>query len=89
MSRSYGKKGKKELDQLRAATEGVRFLRHFKKEFGTIDCQELCGYNMLTQEGMNNYMKDDTWAKKCYLNVVHAVELVGKLYKKQIAKLIS
>jgi len=84
-----GKKGAREIHQLNASTEGIKFLRQFKKRFGTIHCSELTGYDLLTLEGMQNYMKDNIWQKKCYKHVVAAVEIIGFLYKNQIAKLIE
>ena len=84
-----GKKGKKEVHQVTASTEGVKFLKHFKKRFGTIHCSELTGYNLLTREGLENYMKDNIWEKKCYKHVIAAIELIGSLYPIQIGKLIE
>jgi len=84
-----GKKGEKEIHQLIAAAEGVKFLTQFKKRFGTIHCQELTGYDLMTREGMQNYMNDNIWEKKCYKNVIVALEIIKSLYKNQIAKLIK
>jgi C_GCAxxG_C_C family probable redox protein len=84
-----GEQGGKGIHQVTASTEGVRFLKHFKKRFGTILCSELTGCNLMTLEGMQNYMQDNIWEKKCYKNVIVALELIGSLYKNQIAKLIK
>lgn len=84
-----GAKGKKEVHQVTASTEGVRFLKQFKKRFGTIHCSELTGCNLLTREGMQTYMQENIWEKKCYKNVIIALEIIGSLYKTQIAKLIK
>jgi hypothetical protein len=84
-----GKKGEKEIHQLIAAAEGVKFLTQFKKRFGTIHCQELTGYDLMTREGMQNYMNDNIWEKTCYKYVVTAIEIIGSLYKNQIAKVIA
>ncbi|NVM55082.1 MAG: C_GCAxxG_C_C family protein [Candidatus Helarchaeota archaeon] len=84
-----GKNGKKKLHQLTAATEGRKFLIRFQKEFASCNCQTLTGgYNLLTMDGMENYLKDKIWEKKCYRYVVKALEIIGKLHTKQIARLI-
>lgn len=83
-----GRYGKKELHQLKAASEGVKFIKQFKKEFGSCNCQTLTGgYNLLTMKGMENYLQDKVWEKNCYRYVVVAIEIIGKLYAKRIAKL--
>ena len=84
-----GKKGAEEITQFRASTEGMRYLKRFYKEFESIQCPVLTGYDLLTQEGMQNYIKEDVWGKKCYMHIVKTVEIIGKLYKKQIAELIE
>jgi len=84
-----GEKGGKGVHQLTASTEGVRFLKKFKNRFATIHCSELTGCNLMTREGMQSYMQDNIWEKKCYKNVIVALEIIGSLYKTQIAKLIK
>ena len=83
-----GNRGEKEIPQFIAAAEGVKFVKYFEREFKTSKCQELCGYDLLTTEGMQNYIKENVWGKQCYKQVVKAVELIGKLYKKKIVKII-
>ncbi len=83
-----GRMGKKEVTLEKAANEGMKFIKRFKKEFGTIHCRDLTGYDLLTIEGMKNYIKNDIWGKQCYKHVVTAVEIIGRLYSKMIAKLI-
>lgn len=84
-----GEQGGKRVHQLTASMEGVRFLKQFKKRFGTIHCSELTGCNLMTWEGMQTYLQDNIWEKKCYKNVIIALELIGSLYKNQIMKLIE
>lgn len=84
-----GQKGRIEIHQLKAATEGVKFLRRFNNEFGSIHCLDLTGgYNLRTSEGMQNYLKDEIWRKKCYKHVISAVKIIGILYKRTIAQLL-
>jgi C_GCAxxG_C_C family probable redox protein len=84
-----GKKGEKVIHQMTAAAEGMKFLKHFKKEFGSIRCQDLTGgYNLLTVEGMDSYLKDNIWGKTCYKHVLTAIKVIGILYKKQLSNMI-
>ncbi|HUX99570.1 MAG TPA: C-GCAxxG-C-C family (seleno)protein [Candidatus Deferrimicrobium sp.] len=84
-----GKKGKKALDQMIAAAEGMKFLKRFKQEFGSIHCQDLTGgYNLLTVEGLDCYLRDKIWEKKCYKHVLIALKIIGIVYTKQISKII-
>lgn len=84
-----GKFGKKEVHQLKAAEEGIRFIKRFKHEFGSCQCQTLTGgYNLLSSKGMQDYLEDKIWEKKCYKHVIVALEVIGKLYIKQIARQI-
>ena len=84
-----GKFGEKEVHQLKASEEGMRFLKTFEQYFGSCHCQVLTGgYNLLTLKGMQNYLNDKIWEKKCYKYVVLAIEIIKKLYKRKIARLI-
>lgn len=83
-----GKKGKKEIPQLTAAAEGMKFIKRFEKSFNSIRCPDLTGFDLLTKEEMQTYIRENIWGKKCYLQVVFAVETIGSLYKEKIAKLI-
>ena len=84
-----GKKGAKEITQFKAASEGMKYLKRFYKEFESIECPVLTGHDLLTQKGMQDYIEEDVWGKKCYKHVIKTVEIIGKLYKKQIAELIN
>ncbi|MFX0134967.1 MAG: C-GCAxxG-C-C family protein [Candidatus Hodarchaeota archaeon] len=83
-----GKKGKIELNHLIANMEGLKFIKQFEKEFGTIKCQELIGLDLLTEQGQKTYVKENIWEKKCYKHVIGAVEAIRDLYKRKIAKII-
>lgn len=84
-----GENGKIEVHQLKAAAEGMRFLKEFKKVFGAIECHTLTGgYNLLRMDEMKRYLRDMIWETKCYRHVVVTNEIIGRLYKKQLAKLI-
>ncbi|NVM04479.1 MAG: C_GCAxxG_C_C family protein [Candidatus Helarchaeota archaeon] len=83
-----GKKGKKELNHLVATMEGLKFVKQFEKEFGSIKCKDLTGLDLLTEKGQKAYVKENIWEKKCYKHVIGAVETIRDLYKRKIAKII-
>ncbi|MHA1267226.1 MAG: C-GCAxxG-C-C family protein [Candidatus Helarchaeota archaeon] len=84
-----GKYGKQQIHQFKAATEGVKFLKHFRKKFNSIQCCTLTGgYNLLKFEEMEKYLRDKIWEKRCYHYVIAALEIIGKLYARQIAALL-
>ena len=84
-----GKFGQKEVDFQKASNEGMKFLKQFNKEFNSIQCSVLTGYDLLTTEGMVNYVRNNIWKKQCYKHVVKSIEKIGSLYKKQIARLVT
>ncbi|MFX1453421.1 MAG: C-GCAxxG-C-C family protein, partial [Promethearchaeota archaeon] len=84
-----GEKGKTEIPQWTAAAEGMKFVRRFERKFESIQCPVLSGHDLLTSEGMKAYIKEDVWGKKCYSHVTTAIEIIGKLFKKKIVKIIQ
>ncbi len=84
-----GNFGKKQIHQLKGSEEGMRFLKTFEHKFGSCHCQALTGgYNLLTSKGMQNYLNDKIWEKKCYKHVIVAIEIIKNLYKRKIARSI-
>ncbi len=63
---------------LKAYLKAARFASRFEKEFGSVVCPELCGYDFSQAKGMVEYRKNGTWVKKCYHYVVWAVDKVRK-----------
>jgi C_GCAxxG_C_C family probable redox protein len=62
----------------------ARFAQNFEKEFGSVVCSELCGYDFSNLSNFSEYEKNDIWAKKCYRFVVWAVDEVRKLTKQHL-----
>jgi hypothetical protein len=63
----------------------ARFAQDFEKQFGSVVCSELCGYDFSNPANFLEYEKNDIWAKKCYRFVVWAVDEVRKLTKQHLA----
>lgn len=70
----------------KAYLKAAIFAHEFEKEFGSVVCSELCGYDFSEPEGMTEYRKSETWAKKCYHYVVWAVDKVRKLTSSDLKK---
>ncbi len=83
-----GKKGKKPFNHLVATIEGLKFVKAFEKEFGSIKCKDLTGLDLLTEEGQKAYVNENIWEQKCYKHVIGAVKTIRDLYKRKIAKII-
>ncbi len=67
-----------------AYLKASKFCSDFEKQFGSVLCSEICGFDFNTPEGMLNYEKNDIWKKKCYKFVLWAVDEVRKLTRKEL-----
>jgi C_GCAxxG_C_C family probable redox protein len=68
-------------DWLRIAGAAQEFRRRFEAEMGTINCRELTGADLTTQEGLAQYMRSDTPQTVCFPAVGAAYRLVLDLLK--------
>jgi len=84
-----GKKGKKMVHQMNASAEAMKFITRFRKEFGTYDCVELTGCDLLKMKEIVRYREEKIWSKKCYKHVVVSLDILRHLYKKNIARLLK
>ena len=64
--------------------KAAKFANEFEKEFNTVVCSELCGYDFSKPEGMKEYQKNKIWAKNCCHYVVWAIDKVRKLTRKDL-----
>lgn len=60
----------------------IRFAIKFEQKFGSLSCQDLCGYDL--QYHIKEYVKNRTWENKCCNFVLFAVEQVSKLTRKEL-----
>jgi C_GCAxxG_C_C family probable redox protein len=63
-------------DWLRIAAVAQEFRRRFEAEMGTINCRELTGADLTTEEGLQQYMSSDTPQTVCFPAVAVAYRLV-------------
>jgi len=64
---------------LNAYLKAAKFASEFEKEYGSVVCSELCGYDFSQPEAITDYRNSGTWTKKCYHYVVWAVDKVREL----------
>ncbi|MFX1470342.1 MAG: C-GCAxxG-C-C family protein [Promethearchaeota archaeon] len=84
-----GGKGREKMssDLVPAAyMKSAQFAKEFEKEFGSVDCPTLSGYDFSDPNTMMEYVEDGTWGKKCYKYVLWAIDNIRKLMKKELVK---
>ncbi|TFF87161.1 MAG: C_GCAxxG_C_C family protein [Promethearchaeota archaeon] len=82
-----GGKEQKPLDQSKAASAGMKFVKQFKKRFGSISCRELTGLDLTTMEDMKQYLKEKIWEKQCFMHVIGALEIILNSFKSTLKEL--
>jgi C_GCAxxG_C_C family probable redox protein len=68
-------------EMLRTLAVGQEFRRRFEAEMETINCRELTGIDLTTQEGLEQLMTSDIPATVCFPAVGVAYRLVVDLLK--------
>ncbi|MFW9829684.1 MAG: C-GCAxxG-C-C family protein [Candidatus Thorarchaeota archaeon] len=62
--------------------KAIRFAKKFEEEFGSLNCQDLCGYDL--QYHIKEYVKNRIWENKCCNFVLFAINQVSKLVRKDL-----
>lgn len=81
--------GKEKMDQskvLPAYLKSAQFAKEFEKEFGSVVCPNLSGYDFSDPNNIMKYLEEGVWGKKCYKYVLWAIDNVRKLMKKELKK---
>ena len=71
-------------EYMRLAGVIQEFRNRFEAEMGTINCSELTGLDLTTEEGMNASMESDTAQKVCFPAVGTAYTIVLDLLEEKI-----
>lgn len=79
---SGGNKKIEDMDVPIVYGKAIRFALKFEQEFGSLSCQELCGYDL--QYNLKDYVKDRAWENKCCKFVLFAIDQVSKIMKKEL-----
>jgi C_GCAxxG_C_C family probable redox protein len=69
-----------------AYMKAAKFATDFEKEFGTVVCSGLCGYDFSDPNAIMDYQKNNTWEKTCIKFVIWAVDYVRKSMKVELRK---
>lgn len=80
--------GKKRMtNELRpmAYYKSAKFATEFEKEFGSVVCSELCGYDLSDPNNFVEYQKNNTWANTCNTFVIWAVDAVRTIMQKELS----
>jgi C_GCAxxG_C_C family probable redox protein len=72
----------KDMDVPIVYGKALRFAKKFEEKFGSLSCQDLCGYNL--QHQVKDYVKNRAWENKCINFIFFAIEQVSKLTLKDL-----
>ena len=69
-----------------AYLKAAKFATDFEKEFGTVVCSELCGYDFSDPNAFMEYQQNNIWETTCSKYVIWAVDNVRKLMRQDLRK---
>ena len=69
-----------------AFMKSAQFAKEFEKQFGSVICPDLSGYDFSDPNAIMEYVKNDVWGKTCYKYVLWAIDNIRKLMKKELKK---
>ncbi|MHA2339434.1 MAG: C-GCAxxG-C-C family protein [Candidatus Hodarchaeales archaeon] len=61
-----------------------QFPTAFEKEYGSVICPDLCGYDFSDQEDFMNYFKNNVWEKNCRKYITWAVDTVRDITQEEL-----
>jgi len=67
-----------------AFIKGAQFPTAFEKEFGSVVCPDLCGYDFSNQADFMEYFKNNVWEKTCHKYVTWAVDTVRDITQEEL-----
>jgi len=69
---------------LDAYMNAAKFATDFEKEFGTVVCSELCGYDFSDPNALEEYQKNNTWETTCNKFVIWAVNHIRDMMEEDL-----
>ncbi|MFX1281286.1 MAG: C-GCAxxG-C-C family protein [Promethearchaeota archaeon] len=66
--------------------KAAKYCSEFEKQFGSVICSELCGYDFSQSENYLQYREKGVWQKTCYKFVVWAVDTIRNLTREELDK---
>lgn len=81
-----GKEGKKIPSELilPALMKSSQFAKEFEKEFGSVVCQDLSGYDFSDPNAITKYFENNVWGTTCYKYVLWSIDHIRKLMKEEL-----
>jgi C_GCAxxG_C_C family probable redox protein len=67
-----------------AYLKAAKFATEFEKEFGSVICSQLCGFDFSDPDAFMLYQKERIWSKTCYKYVIWAIGEVQRLMINQL-----
>lgn len=67
-----------------ALIKGQQLPMAFEKEFGSVVCSDLCGYDFSEPEAYIDYINNSIWAKKCYKYALWVVDTVRDITQEEL-----
>lgn len=67
-----------------AYMKSAQFAKEFEKEFGSVICPNLSGYDFSDPSTMMEYMQEGVWGKTCYKYVLWAIDNIRKLMNEEL-----
>ncbi|MHA2037358.1 MAG: C-GCAxxG-C-C family protein [Promethearchaeota archaeon] len=67
-----------------AYIKGAQFPTSFEKEFGSVSCPDLCGYDLGNQDDFMEYFKNNVWEKTCHKFITWAVDTVRDITQEEL-----
>ncbi|MHA2036688.1 MAG: C-GCAxxG-C-C family protein [Promethearchaeota archaeon] len=84
---SGGQSKIKDLDVPKVYGKALKFAKRFEEEFGSVMCEELCGFDVNTD--LKQYVKTRAWENKCCNFILFAVDQISKITRKELRQLWS
>lgn len=63
-------------------SKAVKFAKRFEDQFGSVSCEELCGYDLNVD--LKQYVKTRAWENRCCNFILFAIEQVSKIVRKDL-----
>lgn len=79
-----GQEKTKPSDVPSVSAKGARYATNFEKEFGSICCQDICGFDLSSLEEATKSRNNNTWEKTCHKFVLFAIDQVRKLTRRKL-----
>jgi C_GCAxxG_C_C family probable redox protein len=77
-----GQENIEDMDVPMVYSKAVRFAKRFEDQFGSVMCEELCGYDLNVD--LKQYVKTRAWENKCCNFILFAIEQVSKIVRKDL-----